>query len=138
MALISCPECGYKVDDSAPVCPQCGQPMSRENERSGASHTTIEAAAKRLRRHFIAANIIMLSSLVWLAVQAYFLLPPGFFAQEVTPDEAISALTRGETATPDPLLVPPLATLAIGIIWNIVTKARIWWYRVKVIFGSDV
>ena len=28
MPLISCPDCGRQVSDSAPNCPQCGKPMA--------------------------------------------------------------------------------------------------------------
>jgi len=28
MALIDCPDCGRKVSDKAPNCPQCGKPMA--------------------------------------------------------------------------------------------------------------
>ena len=28
MALITCPECGNKVSDLAPMCPNCGYPIA--------------------------------------------------------------------------------------------------------------
>ena len=34
MALISCPECTWKVSDKAPTCPQCGCPIGHSEIRS--------------------------------------------------------------------------------------------------------
>ncbi len=28
MALITCPDCGKQVSDSAPTCPSCGRPVA--------------------------------------------------------------------------------------------------------------
>ena len=33
MALISCKDCGHKVSDRAPTCPQCGRPIAPREER---------------------------------------------------------------------------------------------------------
>ena len=30
MALVSCPDCGAQVSDTAVVCPQCGFPLRRD------------------------------------------------------------------------------------------------------------
>jgi len=41
MPLIDCPDCGKKISDAAPACPQCGRPASQE--------LTLEVAQKFLQ-----------------------------------------------------------------------------------------
>ena len=35
MALINCPECNKQISDKAAACPNCGCPISIDNDKAG-------------------------------------------------------------------------------------------------------
>lgn len=43
MALINCPECGYRMSEMAQVCPQCGCPVVKTKKSSADSKLLIKA-----------------------------------------------------------------------------------------------
>ena len=49
MAIISCPECGKQVSDTAPACPSCGAPVSQLTARH-AAHVPAQAKPKSSTR----------------------------------------------------------------------------------------
>lgn len=80
MALIPCPECGRKISDAAPSCPQCGHPMKKESLDSPltAVGSGLETSYWRLGAFLVVSGI--LSGLVFVSINAG-LLGEGTFAQ---------------------------------------------------------
>lgn len=65
MALIPCPECGRKISDAAPSCPQCGHPMKKESLDSPltAVRSGLETSYWRLGAFLVVSGI--LSGVAW-------------------------------------------------------------------------
>lgn len=108
MALIQCPECGHKVSKNATSCPNCGEPVigARETRGAGTPLTTVQATSKRFKVHKIISSVLFWSGVLWAV---------GIGAQVGEPD-------------PEALNKPALL-MAIGFIWYLVTRLRVWWHH---------
>jgi len=106
MALIECPECTKMVSDKATQCMNCGVSIANaaESSAAGARLTTTQSTSKKLKAHTMLAVLVFLAGL-----SLQFSLP--------------------ETAPEDPGPIWPAAMMAIGLIWYVVTRARIWWHH---------
>lgn len=49
MALIECGECGNKVSDTAPACPQCGARVAAESKSAGVVLVTTQGTSKKIK-----------------------------------------------------------------------------------------
>jgi uncharacterized membrane protein YvbJ len=102
MALIDCPECGYRVSDKADSCPQCGykineykkyeEPYVRES-----NHVTIERTKKTFKFQGVLSTLIFIIGLLLLCSK--------------------EARTIG------------VWFICIGLGWNIINGIRVWWHH---------
>lgn len=49
MALITCPECGKQVSDSAEACPHCGYPIKKKIEEAAAANNNTQTAPPEIK-----------------------------------------------------------------------------------------
>ena len=112
MALIACPECGKDISTKAETCPHCGAPIGAAPEvnATGTQIRTIQETSKRLKTHILISAILFWGGFVWMFLYI------------------LSARTDGDSPS---ILTYFVATIMIltGLIWYIVTKARIWWHH---------
>ena len=108
MALIKCPDCGNQVSDRAPTCPKCGAPIAGREETIaiGASLTTIQETSKRLKAQIVMSSVCFWVGLLWIVVIA-------------------NATQSGEKTS----LAIPILLSAVGLIWYLTTRFRIWWHH---------
>jgi uncharacterized C2H2 Zn-finger protein len=108
MSLIQCPECGNKISDKADSCPQCGFILDehqyyKEFEKSGKEKpTTIELTGKKLKLQKVLSVLCIIIGFIWVYL----------------------SINKNEHSEPSKL---SFWVVAIGIVWYIITKIRIWW-----------
>lgn len=104
MALINCPDCSNQVSTSAVSRPKCGAPIAeaKQSKAAGVELTTVQETSKKFKTHIIIASLMF-----W----------GGFFA----------IFEAGGDPTRDAGNAPIVA--AVGTVWYIVTKLRIWWHH---------
>lgn len=111
MALIKCTECGNNVSNKAEACPKCGAPILTTPEAiaTGTQIRTIQETSKRLKVHILISAALFWGSFIFMYA-------------------GISGRTENEPAS---LFTPMISSLMMiaGLIWYIVTKARIWWHH---------
>ncbi len=60
MALITCPECGQKISDTARSCPNCGYPMhSNVTNASKEQHTTYETVSAQQPKQLLKKSLLL-------------------------------------------------------------------------------
>ena len=102
MGIVSCPDCGKQVSDSAPACPGCGRPMKEEVR-------TIQGTAKRYKLAKLFGWLLLLLGL------ALFL-----------PTCTAGALDNSGSA---PSLMVPKVFLGMGAaLWVYGTFGK-WWHH---------
>ncbi len=112
MALTKCSECGGQVSSKATTCPHCGSPVAAaavEAEHAGAPLTTVQETSKKLKMHIIIASVVFWAGVLWIVV----------IWEDLTTDVGAPGAS-----------IPIIMTL-VGLVWYIVTRARIWWYHRK-------
>lgn len=105
MALISCPECEAQISDKAPTCPKCGAPISKKMDEEGPETKviTVQETSKRLKSQVLLSTSVFIIGLIW-------------FIASINSDSSETAMI-------------PFLLILIGIVWNIVTRIRIWWHH---------
>ena len=97
MTLMQCTECKSQISDKADACPNCGNPINQKNAEN--SIQTIQETGKSLKLHYI------LSISLWLI---------GFFTAMLSERKSL-------------LFYTGIAIFAIGVLWFLITKFRMWW-----------
>lgn len=112
MALIECGECHGDVSDKAASCPHCGAPVMQLAEvvDTGDRLTTTQQTSKQLKEQVLWAYLMMA-----VGVGMLVLMPLWLNAKGVAPTP-YSYGTGG-------------AILALGVLWQVVNKIRIWWHH---------
>lgn len=107
MALVTCPDCSASVSDRAPACPKCGAPIAsvKEVAAAGVPLTTTQVTSKRLKGHILISALLFWGGVLLM------------FTMRSQPGDSGSAPIIGSFA------------ITIGLIWYVVTKARIWWHH---------
>jgi predicted RNA-binding Zn-ribbon protein involved in translation (DUF1610 family) len=102
--LTQCSDCNKTISIRATTCPHCGAPVTIHGETMvlDASLTTIQQTSKRLKGQIILSAICFFMGLFWFSI--------GFGA-------------------PPPFNFMGLLLMLGGIIWYLVTKAKIWWHH---------
>ena len=106
MALINCPECGKQVSDTAAACPNCGAPVGSESQSAGAALVTTQETSKKLKLHTIISAIMF-----WIGIFGSY-----FVMKSHSTEYPINTLFF-------------FYLLAIGSIWYLYTKIKIWWHH---------
>jgi uncharacterized membrane protein YvbJ len=104
VALIKCSECGHEVSNKATACPKCGAPIADASVNTPTQ--TVQQTSKTLKAHYAIAGIIFFIGLIWLIFNIVY---------AASTQQSIS-------------LIPVILT-AIGAVWGITTKIRIWWHH---------
>lgn len=69
MALIKCPECRKKISSNAVVCPNCGEPIQKNDSTIALQEIALEnPKVKKLKNHNIKSISIIIAVLVVLVV----------------------------------------------------------------------
>ena len=103
MGLIFCAECQNKVSNTVSTCPKCGAPISIVEEVTSANDalTTIQGTHKKLKLQSVISTVLFIIGLFGSIIVSQSLKP-------------------GESSI-------FFLILAVGIIWHVTTKIRIWW-----------
>lgn len=118
MPLIACPDCGHKISDLAATCIHCGRPLGANSK----STTTLSAASPSATRAQAPADAdphvvtvqqtsqrlklqLVLATLAFLLGCAMWLTSP----------------------TDDPTRIFGIAITAVGIVWYLLVKVKIWY-----------
>ena len=111
MAMIDCPECDREISDRAAACPNCGTPIAdaADTAATGATLTTTQETSKRFKMQILCAWLMIIAGGIGL-----------YKGGERMTDGAEPSLMTSAV---------PVALLAIGGIWYIATKVRIWWHH---------
>lgn len=104
MALIKCGECNHDVSDKAAACPKCGAPIlgASESVAAGSNIQTIQVTSKKFKMQQILAVLLVIF---------------GFLINAGIPN-----------SKDDPSVLAP-TFIAVGLVWYIVTRFRIWWHH---------
>lgn len=104
MALVKCSECGNEVSDKASACPGCGAPIGGAG--AGTPIQTIQKTSKRLKAQQLLAGILFSIGLIALIFNGCY------------------AAQTGSSMSPVPIIMT-----ALGIVWYMVVKMRVWWHH---------
>ena len=108
-ALAPCPDCGHAVSRNAGACPNCGAPIvgAREALAAGAPLTTTQGTSKKLKAQTLLSALLFWSGAIWL----------------------VSATMAAPDAGSAEVSSTPSFMVALGLIWYIATRFRIWWHH---------
>lgn len=67
MALITCPECGKQVSDSAEACPNCGYPIRKKTKAAAAKRKTVPHKIKSAKPASSKKIIAIVAAIVVIA-----------------------------------------------------------------------
>ena len=105
MPLIACPDCGQNISDQAAACIHCGRPLQTKSRpatpepAADPEVVTVQQTSQKLKLQLVLATLaFLLGCTMWLTA-----------------------------STDDPTRIFGIAITAVGIVWYLLVKVKIWY-----------